>query len=218
MGPVKSIDWRLGLGFSLGLSLSAFFLIQTTQVFSSSDVPQPEVSPIITYPPTSGPGVVVPGIPVVPTPAVSPEPAPVNQVAPAKRLGFFEMASMRRQFRSALAAEFKALRHRNGLEMKELTASQKARTREWKEKENASRRKIFSEKMTAQERRAYFKEREIRYKAFLKILSDEKNQRAQEHKAREKAIQQDQAAKVKEFDEFLSRGDLPPEGLWPAGQ
>lgn len=153
-----------------------------------------------------------------PSPSPSPSPSPVGAAAAQQPLDAAEVRKLAREFRRAQATELKALKHRQKLGMKELKAAQKARLREWQDQENASRRKLFANTTDAKERRAYFKDREARHDAMLKILKDEQAQRERENVARVQAVEQDQAARLKEFSDALRRGERPPESLWPRGQ
>lgn len=154
------------------------------------------------------------------SPAPAPEASPVASAAPVApvKLTKSQAASLSREFRRAQSTELKAIRHRQKLEMKELKASQRARVREWKEQENVARRKLFAGQTDPKERRAYFKDRQDRYDALLKIQADERAQHEKEHEARIGAIEQDQAAQQKSFAEYLDRGERPPESLWPQGR
>lgn len=107
------------------------------------------------------------------------------------------------------------MKHRQSLELKELRASQRARSKEWKTGENARRRELFAKNTSPKERRAYFKDRQERWDAYRRLLADEYTSRQNEQKARIQAVIEDQAVKLKEFNASLSRQERPADELWP---
>ena len=123
------------------------------------------------------------------------------------------------EFRKAQAGEMAALRHRHQLELRELKASQDARRKEWKETENNKRRQLFqTEAKKSTERRAYFADRNARWEAFNRILTDELSQRKNEQDARVSALEEQQKSALKEFQDSLGRGERPSARLWPGSR
>lgn len=155
--------------------------------------------------------------------SASASPAPVASGAPTAATGTAsatvnpdQARQLLRELQKAQSTELKALAHRNSLEMREIRASQAARTREWESKERDARHKFFAEHQRGPERRAYIQDFVERHKAFDQMLADERQRRAQEQDARLKAIKADQAAKLREFQSDLKKGLRPPATLWPA--
>ncbi len=148
-----------------------------------------------------------------PSPALSP--LPNGSPQPNRSLTQAERAMLLSEFKKAQRSELKGIQHRQSVEMTELAASQKARYNEWNEAEKAARRKYFSENTKGADRRAYVQDFSKRRDDFLKLMAQEKTARAAENTARVEALKLDHAGKLKEFQEFLSKGERPPSHLWP---
>ncbi len=145
-----------------------------------------------------------------PAPSASPSPAViVNPFTPKARM------QIAREYLRAQKSEIKALEFRQKLELKELKASQQARFEEWKRKETEARHKYFEEHSSGPEKREYVINFVERRKAFLQILSDERNARIRDQQVRVESVKSDQAARLKEFIAYLDRGERPPQELWP---
>jgi hypothetical protein len=162
-----------------------------------SDEPSSAVSPVL-FPPRS------PAIPTH-TPTVSPS------VTPS------EAKTLLRQYNKAQDNEMAALKHRHKSEMKELRAAHKAQLNEWEAKERQARHKYFADHKSGPDRRAYVQDYLHRREVLLKIQSDDEDRRTQEQSVRLDSLKNDQAQRLKEFQDFLSRGDRPPAQLWPNG-
>ena len=126
-----------------------------------------------------------------------------------------ESKALLQQYKRALSNEVKALKHRQGFELKDLDASQTARLKEWKQKEKEARHAYFSKLPKGAEKRTFMKDHLARYAALRQVLKDELSQRKLEQESKLKALKEDQAAREKEFEEILKRGETPPERLWP---
>lgn len=158
------------------------------------------------------------GLAASPLPQISalPSPAPSPSLTAPEKLSADEAKTMAREFGKAQSAELEGLKHRQALELRELKASQSAHYKEWNKREIENRHKFMAEHQGA-EVRAYIKDFIARREALLRIQKDEKTQRVREQEVHLKALKDDQAAKLKEFRECLSRGERPPASLWPAG-
>jgi hypothetical protein len=150
------------------------------------------------------------GITLAPGPLVSPSSVPSG--AP---LGNLDPASLQREFERAQAKAMSALIYKQKHETDELKTSQKARRKDWVEKEKLERHKFLAEKHEGPEIRTYMRDYQTRLKALDKMLADERSQRASENAARFDAEKKDQASRHKEFMEFVARGEHPPDRLWP---
>lgn len=146
-------------------------------------------------------------------PSGAAEASPSPSAAP--ELTVAQSRSLLKEFKRAQRTELQALKHRHSTELKELRASHRARSREWKTKENARRHELFAKTQNPQERRAYFKDRQERWDAYRKLLAGEILQRQNEQKARRKAVEQDQALKLREFNSYREKKQQPPTSLWP---
>lgn len=143
-----------------------------------------------------------------PSPSISASPEPV-------KLTGAEVKSLLREFNRALHAELRALEHRQKFELKDLVSSQKARKYEWEAREREARRLFFAENEKGPARRAYIQDFLERRKTLHKMMKEEKRERTRTHEVRRKALREDQYVRSKEFQEFLNRGERPPERLWP---
>lgn len=152
----------------------------------------------------------------LPAPKVSPSPVP-SQVAPAvsQSCSPDECKKMLEEFKSALKQELMSLEHRIKTERAELLASQKLRMREWKNAEKDKRRDFFNKNRDGLIRREFMRDREARYSTLKGILDDEKKRRNDENDVKLKALKEDQAQRLKEFERSLALGKRPPETLWP---
>jgi hypothetical protein len=127
-----------------------------------------------------------------------------------------ERALLLSEFTRHQRMELQALRHQQSRNSEELRASQTARQREWEENEKVARRKFFAENPKGPDRRAYILDFNKRRKDLQTLMKQEKTARDAEHDARLGSMKADQQVKLKEFKEFLSRGERPPESLWPS--
>ena len=145
----------------------------------------------------------------LPMVTVAPSPVPVS---PA------EAKSLLKEYTRTLQNQLKAMEHRQKFEVNELKASQSARQKEWELKERDARHKYFAEHPKGPDRRAYVQDFLERRKAFLQILSDERIQRVREQQVRLQSAKEDSDIRLREFQEYLKRGEQPPSRLWPVGQ
>jgi hypothetical protein len=148
------------------------------------------------------------GITLAPEPVVSGLPS----TPPSPGL---DRASLQREFERAQAKAMSALIYKQKRDTDDLRVSQKARRKDWIEKEKTARHKFLAENHAGAEKRAYFHDYLARLKALDKMLADERAQRARENESRFDAEKQDQAARHKEFLDDLARGERPPDKLWP---
>ncbi len=192
---------RANLILAVLLSLSFSGLSHASPAPVTSPSTSPSASPSATSPSA------------VPTPVVSFGPSPSPRpllISPA------EASKILKEFTRALRSEAKALAHRQKFDLKELKASQAARLREWESSERKARHRFFAENKVPAERRVYVRDFVARRKALLQMMKDERKARERERDSRLSALKQDQASRLKEFQSYLSRGERPPEQLWPA--
>jgi len=147
--------------------------------------------------------------PPVPSPNPSPDPSPLATVTPA------EGKRLMSEFVKAQRTQLKAADHRQDLELKELSASHKARIKEWDSREKGLRRAFFKEHSTGPERRTYVQDFIKRRKAFRVGIAEERSTKVKDHELRRQQLREDHVAKLKEFEAILKRGERPPERLWP---
>ena len=119
------------------------------------------------------------------------------------------------EFLRAQSSEFKATKHRQELELKELKVSQTARQKEWEKHEQDARHKFFAENHRGQDRRAYIGDFMRRHRDFLQSLTDERNQKLRDQDARLVSQKKDQTSRLKEFEASLNRNQRPAASLWP---
>lgn len=140
---------------------------------------------------------------------VKPSPTPVDKITP-------DVAStLLKEFVKSLKNEVRALEHRQSAEYKDLKASQNARKKEWKAKEDQARHAYNAAHPNGQDRRAYVQDFQNRLKALDQMIKEEKKNREKEQDARVQSLKVNQAERLKEFQSYLSRGERPPENLWP---
>lgn len=104
------------------------------------------------------------------------------------------------------------------MELAAVDSAQAAAFKEWWAKQVEERRTFFKSAHSGKEKRAYMKELKSQREGFLSLQSDELTRRKTEQKARLEAERDAQALQLKEFREFLNRGEVPPEKLWPEGR
>lgn len=200
---VQSLGRMRALGVFFLFGISCLLGHPTSGTQPSTD-PSPVVSPSL-----APEALALPLSTAAPSPSPFPSPSPVAKLTPAAA------KQLLREFTRAQATELKGLKHRHSLELQELRVSQKARQKEWKTKEADSRHKFFAVHKKGAERRAYITDSLERRKAFFQLLSEEEAQRLRDQDARFKAVRADQSTKLKEFQDFLGRGLIPPPRLWP---
>ena len=143
-------------------------------------------------------------------PSLLPSPAAVPEKITAA-----DSKLLLKEFQKAQSTELKALEHRHKLELKELKAASSLRQKEWEKREEEARHKFFAEHTRGPDRRGYIKDFMERRKVFQQLLKDEGVNRAHEQDVRLKAMKQDQASRLKEFQTALGRGERPSQSLWP---
>jgi len=109
----------------------------------------------------------------------------------------------------------KALEHRQKIELRELNASQKARLREWEAGEKTAIQTYLKAKHSGKEIRSYTQDRATRHGVLLSMQAEERKQRANEQDVRRRALFDEQSLNLKESKQFLSKGERPPDKLWP---
>lgn len=144
-------------------------------------------------------------------------PSPGESGKAVLRVTKSEARLLSREFTRAQANDARKFRQDQLAALKELRASQNARDREWRANEDQRRHEFSGTKPKAPQIRQYISERKDRYQAFQRMLKDEYADRDREAQVRRKAFEDDQAAKKREFDETLQRGERPSDSLWPAG-
>lgn len=212
---LSSIERRLGSSRKVSGALGVVLLIWVTLAISHATGPSetPPATPVPSGVASAGPGEQG----SVSTVIASPSPLASPSLALAQPpLSDKERRQLLAEFRKAQAGEMAALRHRHRVELRELKSSQDARRKEWKETENNKRRQLFqTEAKKSTERRAYFSDRNARWDAFNRILTDELTRRKNEQSARLAALEEQQRSGLKEFQESLGRGERPSDRLWP---
>jgi hypothetical protein len=184
----------------------------------SADIwPSPKTSPSVAATPVASAS---PSDAASPDASASPSDSPSPDLSPSPAASYASITAaegraLLRDFLDAHRRELHALEARQSTDLRELKSFQALRLKEWKEQENAARRKYFEEHLAGAERRAYMKDRGRRYEAFRQILSDERATRVRENEARVGSLKSEQAARLMEFKEFLDRGQRPPAELWP---
>ena len=138
--------------------------------------------------------------------------------ANSKALSSGDAKQLLKEFRKSEGLQIRAMEHRHNLELKELKAAHAARQKEWYQREKDVRHKFFAEHTNGPDRRAFIKDFLERRKAFLKMISDEWSQRIRDQEVRFTSVKGDQAARLKEFQETLQRGEKPAARLWSSGQ
>jgi hypothetical protein len=121
-------------------------------------------------------------------------------------------------FARAQKKEVLDLDKKNQAERRDLESNQNARRKVWENQERDARHKFFDEHPLGPDRRAYVKDFISRRNVFLKLLADERTQRIHDQDVTMNALKQDQVVKLREFQEFINRGDRPPQRLWPVAQ
>jgi hypothetical protein len=144
-----------------------------------------------------------------PTPSFSPSPFSSPVSSPVNR------NILLREFLRSQKSELKSLEHQHKFDLKELKASQEAREKEWRKKEDDARHKFFETHSEGSARRAYVQDFILRRDALKKYFNDERAQRKQEQDVRISAIRQDQGLRLKDFKQALEKGVSPSAVLWP---
>ena len=154
-----------------------------------------------------------------PLPATSPSAsgitAATGSTGPTGIITPIDAVKLLKEFKIAQAAEFKAMDHLQRSELKELKFSQAARRKEWLKKEADTRHKFFLDHTQGPDRRTYVQDYIDRRSALFQILADEYKQRLQEQDVRRRSLKDEQAQKLKEFQERLAEGKRPSAKLWP---
>jgi hypothetical protein len=173
------------------------------QEVEESPIPEPSISAVFSSPDAS------------PSASGSPEASPSPSTALLK-ISPAEMRQLLGEYTRAQKAEYRALEHRQDMDMKELRASQKSRLSEWKTRMNEARRKFFDEhRGDSKTLQQFMHDRDDKYDAFMKMLDEERRSRDLEAKAKLKSLAADQADRMKEFKSYLGRSERPPRSLWP---
>lgn len=151
----------------------------------------------------------------LPTLTSSPSPSPSIETGPGIKTKQAGSATLKKEFARAQASEMKALDHQCKFELKELKASQDAKQKEWRHKENEARHKFFDEHPKGSERRDYVQDFMNRRDAFTKTLAEEKARLVKDQEARVSALKAEQSTKLRLFNESLKKGEIPSKDLWP---
>ena len=136
-------------------------------------------------------------------------PVPVHSPSAA------ESKALLKEFKKTQKIEFQALLHRQKFEVRELKASQDARFKEWKLKEQSDRHSFFANH-EGKERREYIRNFMLRRDTLLAMFAQERKERIKEHDVRRQATRKEQVEKLKLFEDSIRRGERPPETLWPS--
>ena len=154
-----------------------------------------------------------------PSPSVSPSSASSFPASygPGKMSGT-EMKQISGDFARAQKTELLAIEHQQSFEKSELTTAQRVYFKEWEKKEQDKRHEFFAAHPNGSDRRDYMKEFFTRRNELLKTQADERTHRLHEQDVHRTSLKEDQVVKAKEFEDYLSRGELPPKHLWPEGR
>lgn len=144
-----------------------------------------------------------PGVHKSPVPVSSPSLVPLDG------------ARLRTEFIRALQNEVQAMRQRHRGEDADLRASQKARRKDFERREREERKEFFKANPEPAKKRDFVRDFVTRRKALTKLMAEELKARRAEHRAAERALTDDQKRRLKEFDEAVSAGHRPDDGLWP---
>ena len=147
----------------------------------------------------------------VPTPAVAPTPEPVK-IAAAEGQQLFK------NFDRAQSTYLNALKHRQKIEIDELTANQKHRTKEWERAEREKRLAYFEKNRAGKDRRVFVKEFIESRKIFQRVLKEELTTRKKDFATRRKSAVVELSESRKKFRAALAKGLRPDDSLWPQSQ
>ena len=157
-----------------------------------------------------------------PMPAASPK-ASVNAVASSSSspstvpMTAEEKKTLTKEFKRALSNELLSLSHREKSELKQFSAAQGAKVKNWRETEKNARRKYFEQHMSGPERRDYVKAYLKRKEAFDQSIVEEANTNKKEWKARHEDLSKLQKEKEVLFQKSLDSNTRPDPALWPKG-
>ena len=126
-----------------------------------------------------------------------------------------DASRLRKEFIRALENEVKAARQRRKAELEDLKASQKARTREFSQRERDERRKFFESNTQPAKRREYVQDFVKRRAALKTLFAEELKSRKAERRAAEHSLQESQKKRLQEFDAAIASGKRPSDELWP---
>jgi hypothetical protein len=155
------------------------------------------------------------GITLAPGPEVSSSPVPAVAGAPQAP---FNKAALQREFERAQAKAMSSLLSKQKRETDAMKVAQKARRKEWIEKEKTARHAFLAEKHKGPEIRVYMRDYQSRLKELDRSLAEERALRLKENEARFDEEKRTQASRRKDFQDALSRGERPSQDLWPTVQ
>lgn len=150
------------------------------------------------------------------TPIPSPQPLNITSQGGSQPIGFFVARKLQNEFTKAQWLELEAFKRKEKPDLKTLKATHSASLKEWLEKEKLARREFFTTHSAGKDRRAYIQDWVSRRKDLLKSQENERNQLIQAFEQRVQMMKTEQATRLKEFKDFLRRGEQPPSHLWPA--
>src|SRR5690606_31778890 len=145
-------------------------------------------------------------------PSVENSPAPSRQSSPALSVSPEKLLV---EYRRSQTSQRLSLEHRQELEIRELKTSQAARKKEWDVNENLVKEIFLSKKPTANEKAAYFTDLKERSRLFQELLERELKDRQEFNRTRRENLRQRQNDALTQFQEYLKRGENPPQDLWP---
>lgn len=120
------------------------------------------------------------------------------------------------QFLRAQRTELRALAHRQLQELKQLSAAQRARRKEFLSHEKSERHRYFKEKEPGgSEKRAYIEAYYNRLKELDQRIKAERAERSAQYDQEKAALVQKQKENEKAFRAAVQRGEQPASELWP---
>ena len=147
----------------------------------------------------------------VESPSASPAASPVLSATVTPE----EKKTLSKEFKRALSNEEKALSHRERSEMKQLSAAQATKLKNWREGERGTRRKYFDQHMSGPERRDYVQGYLKRKEAFDQSQLDELAQAKKDWKVRHEELTKSQKEREAIFQKSLDQDYRPAASLWP---
>lgn len=121
-----------------------------------------------------------------------------------------------REFVRAQENELLLLRRKNNADLKALRTSQSAAFKEWDAHERDARHKYFADHKGGPERRTYIQDYKKREDDYILNQKTEESARKRAHDSSLESLRLQHIEKLKEFHNYLNRGEHPPAELWPA--
>lgn len=122
-----------------------------------------------------------------------------------------------KEYERALLSESKALDHQERAAVRELSAAQNARAREWRENEKKSRRAYFDKVSSGPERRKYVQDFVARKKGFDQSLKEEMQGTRKAWREKKDKLKATHKENMVQFKAQLEQNKRPDASLWPTG-